>query len=434
MKNRIYFLILLCWFNSSIGQTVTTIAGVAGLSGSTDGTNYVNRFNSPTGLSVDVSGNVYVADAGNNAIRKITASGVSTIVRSMGSTDGSTSIAQFYDPRGITIDSSGNLYVADSGNRTIRKITTAGMVSTIAGYPGLTGTTDGTGSAARFYNPYGVTVDALGNVYVADTSNNAIRKITPAGVVTTLAGLAGVTTGGFVNGTGSAARFSSPSGVAVDALGNVYVADKGNNAIRKITAIGVVTTLAGAGPFAKGFVNGTGSAARFDYPSGVAVDASGNVFVADTDNNVIRKITVTGEVSSIAGNINGSSGSANGVGNAASFNRPNGIAIDNSGNVYVADSNNNTIRKITGIPLGNAKFELVSKLNIYPNPVTSLLQIQTSNNTTLDKVCIIDLTGKKVLEKTQNSSQIDVAHLANGMYIIEAFSGEEKFSSKFVKE
>jgi sugar lactone lactonase YvrE len=194
----------------------------------------------------------------------------------------------------VAVDSAGNVYVADSSNFTIRKVTPAGVVTTLAGLAGSYGSADGTGSAARFSAASGVAVDSMGNVYVADTGNNTIRKVTPAGVVTTLAGLAG--SSGSADGTGSAARFNSPQGVAVDGSGSVYVADHSNNTIRKVTPVGtnwVVRTLAGlAGPQSETFygsADGTGSAARFSNPYGVAVDGAGNLYVADSSNNTIRK-------------------------------------------------------------------------------------------------------------------------------------------------
>ncbi len=260
---------------------------------------------------------------------------------SIGSADGTGSAARFYYPAGVATDSSGNVYVADRSNSTIRKITPAGVVTTLAGLAGYQGSADGTGSAARFYYPFGVATDSSGNVYVADGGNDTIRKITPAGVVTTLAGLAGIT--GSADGTGSAARFYNPAAVATDSSGNVYVADTVNYTIRKITPAGVVTTLAGlAGSY--GSADGTGSAARFYYPFGVATDSSGNVYVADTDNHTIREITPAGVVTTLAG-LAGSYGSADGAGSAARFHYPYGGATDSSGNVYVADSGNNTIRK-----------------------------------------------------------------------------------------
>ncbi len=325
---------------------VTTLAGLAGSYGSADGTGSAARFRGPSGVAVDSAGNVYVADTGSHTIRQVTPAGVVTTLAGLagitGSADGTGRAARFYYPYGVATDSSGNVYVADSGNNTIRKITPAGDVTTMAGLAGSFGSADGTGRAARFGNPYGVATDSSGNVYVADTYNYTIRKITPAGVVTTLAGLAAIT--GSDDGTGSAARFYFPWGVATDSSGNVYVADSSNSTIRKITPAGVVTTLAGEAGNTGYSADGTGSAARFSYPSGVATDSSGNVYVADR--STIRKITPAAVVTTLAGEA-GNGGSADGTGSAAQFSAPYGVATDSSGNVYVADTFNSTIRKIT---------------------------------------------------------------------------------------
>jgi hypothetical protein len=324
---------------------ITTLAGLAGSSGSTDGTGSAARFSSPRGGAVDSAGNVYVADSGNNTIRKVTpAGGVTTLaglVGSSGSADGTGSVARFNSPLGVAVDSAGNVYVADSGNNSIRKVTPAGGVTTLAGLAGSSGSADGTGSAARFNSPRGVAVDSAGNVYVGDRINDTIRKVTPAGVVTTLAGLAGCV--GSADGTGSAARFYSPSGVAVDSAGNVYVADWLNDEIRKVTPAGVVTTLAGLAG-SSGNADGRGTAARFYRPYYVAVDSAGNVYVADFCNHTIRKVTPAGVVATLAG-LAGSYGSPDGTGSAARFTGPSGVAVDIAGNVYVADTGNDTIRR-----------------------------------------------------------------------------------------
>jgi YVTN family beta-propeller protein len=331
--------------------TVSTLAGSPGLYGSTDGTGSSARFNFPDQLAVDSAGNIYVADTSNSTIRKVTPAGVVTTFAGLagahGYADGTGSSARFFFPSGISVDSAGNLYVGDNFNAVIRKITPAGVVSTLAGSPGNAGSADGTGSSARFSSPRGTAVDSAGNVYVAEYTN-AIRKITPAGVVTTLAGLQNAS--GSADGTGSAARFSLPIGIAVDTLGYVYVADNLNNTIRKITPAGVVTTLAGLAG-ASGSQNGTGSSARFSSPTGVATDAAGNVYVVDRSNNMIRKIDPFGVVTTVAGfPLPSSAGTEDGPVTVARFNGPSGVAVDSSGNLYIADSSSATIRKIAISP------------------------------------------------------------------------------------
>jgi len=241
-----------------------------------------------------------------------------------GFVDGPGTTAKFSFPVHVAVDSSGYVYVVDRLNSAIRVISPAGLVSTLAG--GTQGFVNGSGPAASFYNPTGIAVDSLGNLYVGDTTNNAVRVVTPAGLVTTLAG----GSQGFTNATGLAASFSSPNGVAIDSAGNVYVADTDNNAIRKIAPSGLVSTLAGNG--ATGFTNAIGTAASFNKPTGVAVDASGNVYVADRDNYAIRKISSVGLVSTLALN--------------PTVGLPVDVAVDGMGNVYVADLGS-TIRKIS---------------------------------------------------------------------------------------
>lgn len=275
-----------------------------------------------------------------------------------GSADGQGSAAQFDIPRGIATDSMGNIYVADSYNDAIRKITPGGLVSTLAGNPLLKDTcapstlqcyADGIGSGALFYNPTGVAVDASGNVYVADSGNNVIREITPGGVVTTLAGIPGQT--GTTDGVGSQAQFDQPVAVALDASGNIFVADAGSNTIRKIaiTSTGAVVSTYAGFPLQSGNLDGPAATATFNQPNGVAFDSlSGNVYVADSNNNTIRVITPAGLVNTFAGTAGpGGAGHQDGTGTAATFNYPSAVAVDQAGNVYVTDQKNYTIRQIT---------------------------------------------------------------------------------------
>ena len=327
--------------NYATPAVVTTLAG-SGTLGSTDAIGAAASFNYSSGVAVDTTGNVYVADSYNNKIRKITGAGeVTTLAGSgiAGSADGLGIAASFNNPTGVAVDGNGNVYVADSYNNKIRKITASGDVTTLAG-SGEPGTANGTGTAARFNGPSGVAVDQSGTLYVADTDNQKIRKITASGSVTNYVGSG---TSGSTDGTGAEASFYYPQGIAVDGTGTLYVADTDNQKIRKIEAGGVVTTLAGSGSY--GSTDGTGTLASFNGPSGVAVDVNNNVFVADSGNNKIRKISATGEVTTLAGS--GVEGAIDGSGIEANFKYPEGVAVDGNGKVYVADGYNNKIRKIS---------------------------------------------------------------------------------------
>jgi sugar lactone lactonase YvrE len=344
----------------------TTIAGAVTNSGSADGTNSNAQFYSPVGVAVDGSGNLYVGDWGNSIIRKIAPVGTNWVtttiagsVTNSGTADGTNSNARFSLPHNVAVDTNGNLYVADTSNETIRKVTPAGtnwVTTTIAGSAGNYGSADGTNSDAQFYFPAGIAVDGSGSLYVADTYNNTIRKVTPVGtnwVTSTIAG--SVTNSGSADGTNSNARFNCPYGIAMDAAnGNLYVADTYNNTIRKVTPVGtnwVTTTIAGLA-LNDGSTDGTNSTARFSSPVGIAVDGDGNIYVADMSNNTIRKVSPVGMnwVVSTIGGLAGNAGSADGLNNHARFSSPFGVAVDANGSLYVTDEGNDTIRQ--GVPWG----------------------------------------------------------------------------------
>jgi len=331
----------------TVNGAVTTFAGSAGQTGTADGNGSAARFNFPAGLAVDVAGNVYVADHGSSTIRQITSGGTVTTAAGSGgvsgNADGAAASARFDHPSAVSIDANGDVYIIDTSNQTVRKLTiSTGNVTTLAGSAGVAGNADGAGIAARFFYPSGIAVTGTGTVYVADTGNHSIRTVT-AGVTATLAG--GVGRIGVADGVGGEALFAYPAGLTIDSAGTLYVADHNNHTVRKVTAGGAVTTLAGAAGIS-GSADGQGNAARFNGLTGVAVDASGNVYVADAGNSTIRKITAGGLVSTFAG-LAGVAGSSDGVGSAARFNAPQGLAVDSAGNVYVADTNNSTVRKIS---------------------------------------------------------------------------------------
>jgi sugar lactone lactonase YvrE len=345
-------LLVVLWSRPAVAQAVystpyvfSTLAGHANSGGASGGSGGV-RFSNPRGVAVDAAGNIFVADTHDHTICRMTPGGDVTILAGRpglaGSADGMGSEARFRYPQGVAVDGAGNIYVADSGNNTIRQVTPAGAVTTLAGRAGEVGSADGTGGAARFNYPNGVAVDSSGDVYVADLRNATIRKITPAGTVTTLAGQPGMT--GSADGIGSAARFNFPYGVAVDSAENVYVADLFNNAIRKVTPTGAVTTLAGQLTYHVGSGDGAGNNAQFSNPCGLAVDSVDNIYVADTGNHTIRRVTPAGEVVTLAG-LAGRAGDADGTGSATRFRHPISIALDQAGNIYVADLGNGAIRK-----------------------------------------------------------------------------------------
>jgi streptogramin lyase len=328
-------------FNEGV---VTTIAGVLTLSGTQNGAATQARFYCPLSIAVASSGDLYILDHGNHSVRKLTKAGVVSLFAGIptetGSIDGTGTAARFNRPFGIAIDPSDNLFVSDHDNQTIRKITPAGVVTTVAGSPGSSGYMDATGADARFAGPDGMVVAPDGNLYVADTYNNAIRKVTTNGEVYTFVG--GVA--GSSDGTGTLARLNRPAGVTSDSAGNFYVAELGNHTIRKVSPGGVVTLYAGQFG-AIGQVDAQGTQARFNQPSDVAVDAFGNVYVADYFNHAIRKINSARNVTTLAGAL-GTSGSLDGTGNAARLWYPRGLEVDDYGNLYVADQYNQAIRLV----------------------------------------------------------------------------------------
>lgn len=322
--------------------TVTTITGTLAGRGTADGTGAAARFAMPHGLAVDASGTVWVADSGNALIRRVSAAGAVTTLAggarvgfSTELGDGKGVLAGFFEPSGIVVDSQGTAFVADLHHNTLRKVLGDGTVTTLAGQPGASNAADGIGSAARFAELTGVTAERTGMLYVSDF--NTVRRIDPAtGAVTTIAGPVGSLSAGSVDGTGSTARFGYLPAIAIDSASNLYVVDKWNNNVRKITPGGVVTTLAGTAG-ASGSADGQGAAARFNNPQGIAVDAEGNVYVADTDNDLIRRITPAGMVTTVAGTL-GANGNVPGGLNSP-LSQPTGLAFDANGILYVCASN-----------------------------------------------------------------------------------------------
>jgi len=357
--NRVYFLMACGFlsFSSAVDAqpyTWTTIAGTPNVFGSADGTNQNVVFNYPDGLALDPSGTLYISDAFNCTIRRMRRFGSDLVVDTLvgragvrGSTDGTNNNALFSLQDGIALDPSGNLYVADYLNCTIRKVGTNWVVTTLAGLAGSTGRVDGTNNGARFWSPEGIAVHPSGTLLVTELDNHDVRAVTPVGtnwVVTTIAGR----NMGSADGTNNAAQFRDPYDIATDPGGNAFVPDNANCDVRELTLIGtnwVTTRIAGLAQV-RGNADGTNSDARFGYPESIAADNAGNVFVGDSQSNTVRKITHVGTnwVVTTIGGMPGVSGTADGTGSAARFESVQAIAVDADGNLYVADAYACTIR------------------------------------------------------------------------------------------
>ncbi len=358
MSKKLVFIFLVSFFtglvNNLEGQIITTVGGNGGFgSGGDGGPATAATFDSVVYVAVDAAGNILIGDQYNNAIRKINTAAIINTIAGVGtpgySGDGfAATLANINMPWGVAADAAGNIYISDQGNNCIRKVSAAGIITTIAGtgVAGFSG--DGlAATAAKINIPYGIAVDATGNVFFADNGNSCIRKVSASGTITTVAGLGGASGYSGDGGLAILEKLNRPTDVAVDASGNLYIADMGNNRIRKVTG-GTITTIAGTG--AAGFIGDGGSAAtaKVNAPMGVKVDGSGNIYIADANNNRIRKISTSGIISTVAGNgIAGYSGGDGGLATAAEVNHPTSVGIGANGKVYFTDSRNSRVRLIS---------------------------------------------------------------------------------------
>ena len=350
MKRIFIILILFPFLGSS--QVITTIAGngVMGFSGD-GGQATAAKLSANQGVVVDKNGNVFIADVDNQRIRKVDTMGIiSTIagngVMGSGGDGGPATNGQLSDPYSLAVDTAGNIYIADYVNDRVRKVSASGIITTIAGNGILGfGGDGGPATAAQLYGPLDVAVDNSGNVYIADYINDRIRKVNALGIITTIAGngILGYSGDG---GPATAANLHYPYGVAVDGTGNLFIADKDNNCIRKVNTGGFISTIAGNGTLGFSGDGGSATSATLKGPIGVAVDGSGNVYISDLYNQRIRKVNASGSISTLAGNGTSGFSGDGGPSTAAELNDPYGISVDNNGNVYVGDYSNNRIRKI----------------------------------------------------------------------------------------
>lgn len=422
IMKKIIFILTITFYLNSNAQIMNTFAGTgtAGFSGD-GGVATGAQISNPTAVAFDASGNVYIADYNNNRVRKINTSGVISTFAGTGiggfSGDGGSAInAKLSLPSGVAVDASGNVYIADHANQRIRKVNTSGIISTVVG-TGVAGFGGDGGIAisAQINFPTGVTFDISGNMYISDRNNNRVRKINTSGIISTFAGT-GVSGFSGDGGPATNAQLSSPnSAVAFDAAGNVYIADLGNYRVRKVNTLGIISTIAGTG--SNGFSGDGGAAinAKLSSVFGVAIDVIGNLYIADFNNQRIRNVNTSGIMSTFAGTgIAGFSGDGGSAINAQ-LNSPAGVSIDAAGNLYIPDAANQRIRNVTMLN-GIEDYTDNDQISIYPNPTIDQFTIKT-NTTDKLTVNLYDVNGKHVFNKSINDkSVIDVTTLDEGVY------------------
>ena len=332
---------------------ISTVAGTGTVGFSGDaGPATSAQLNFPRGVAADSSGNLFIVDQTNNRIRKVDASGnISTVAGGGGALGdgGPATSAQLASPKHLAVDSSGNLFIADTSNHRIRKVDTSGTISTVAGNgtPGFSGE-GGPATSAQLHFPHGVAVDSSGNLFISDVNNNRIRKVDTSGNISTVAGTG---TSGFSGdgGPSTAAQLDLPIGLAVDSSGNLFITDFGDNRIRMIDTSGIISTVAGNGTSGFSGDGGPATSASLNRPQDIVVDSSGNFFIADGNNNRVRKVDTSGNISTVAGNGTGGFSGDGGSATSAQLGAPQGAAVNSSGDLFIGDTGNQRIRKVEAV-------------------------------------------------------------------------------------
>ncbi len=427
-------------------QIITTIAGYGptgftpGTYGGDGGPATLANLYLPTSVVFDNSGNLIIADYFNHRIRKINSLGIISTIAGNGThghsgDGGPATAAELWYPMQVAVDVSGNIYISDAGNNKIRKVSISGIITTIAGIDTFGYAGDGGPATAATLNyPNGVAVDNAGNVYIDDDANFVVRKINTSGIISTIGGIydSGSPLGD--GGPATSGTLYDARQIAVDASGNLFIADEHNNRIRKISAAGIITTVAGNGTY--GFTGDGGQAtdAELAYPMAVTVDAAGNLYIGDAGNIRVRKVSPSGVITTIAGNGSGGYTGDGGPATAAELISPEGIALDASGNIYFADNGNNRIRKISPAnTMVNSNPGFLTEINFYPNPVLDNLTIVVTYP--ISDLVITNITGKQMKKFTflnaGKEQTINVSDLPAGLYLIRINGNDVR---KFLKE
>ncbi len=423
-------------------QTITTYGGDGSGGHSGDGgLATAAAINAPRDIVLDGLGNLIIAEANSYYIRKINTSKIISTIGGSGTSgysgDGGAALLANISPNSIAMDIAGNIYFSDY-NFNVRKINTSGTISTIAG-SGVSGYAGDGGAAttAKLFDPRGVVVDGLGNIYIADNQNNVIRKVNTSGTITTFAGngTAGYSGNG---GAATSAQLNGPWGLAVDAAGNVYIADKDNRVIRKVNTLGIITTVAGNGTSGFGGDGGPATSAMLANPLNVKVDGSGNLYIVDQQNFRIRKVSTSGIITTVVGNGTGTYGGDGVAATATGLTYPDAVAIDGSGNIFIAVGNRNVIYKV-GTSITQVSSTIVSKkqIDIYPNPNKGKFTVNLSSE--LDQqvnLIISDAIGRVIKEVSANTnSAIKISFDCQaGVYFISASTEKSYYTGKLLIE
>lgn len=452
MKRLAIFLTVLaaaCCAGRAGAQIIVTYAGtgVGGYSGD-GGAATAAKMNTPSGVAVDHFGNLYITDQNDNCVRRVDTAGIITTFAGTGSSGslgdgGLATDAQLFFPQGVTTDPSGNVYIADQFNNLVRKVNiVTGIITTVAGTIGAIGYSgdNGPATAAHLWHPADVAADQYGNVYFVDQDNSVMRKVDAAGIITTMAGTG---TAGFSGdgGPSTAAKLNFPQGIAVDTAGNVYIADLYNSRIRKINvATGIISTVAGNGAATFSGDGGPATDAALWDASAVAVDTNGNLFISDYYNSRIRKVSsTTGIITTITGNGVSDFCCDCGMATAAEIYYPQGVAADRKGNVYIADYGNHRVRIITDsfyCPVLHTRAYVRPQFELFPNPARGYVNIETGGSAKNIAVQIFNAVGIKVYEGTISPARtsIDLACLPSGVYTFYLKTDEEVVVKKLVIE
>lgn len=440
MKKLLPFIILLLVCSIARAQIITTIAGNGFNAYTGDGgpATAASIYN-PLGVAADGAGNVYIVDTKNHCIRKGNSAGIISTIAGDGTAGysgdgGPATAAKLYIPNKIALDGAGNIVFVDNGNFCIRKINAAGFISTIVG-TGVAGNSGDGGPAtvAQINACPGLAIDAVGNIFFSDAVKNTIRKINTSGIVSTIAGcgLSGYMGDG---GPATAARFNEPFGIALDGAGNIYVAEYSNNCLRKVSASGIVSTVTGALVTGYSGDGGPASTAKLDRPGSVVIDHNNEIYIGDHNNSVVRKISNTGIITTIAGSrVSGYSGDG-GPATAAQLRGPSDVYVDPTGSLLIADYVDSRIRKIdnvVAVPVVGLKENIA--MRVFPNPCHGRCFVNISApQTAIIDITVSDLLGRRVFTKTaETNTEVPLdLHVPNGVYVVTVVASGAQLTEK----